>query len=85
MTYSQAFYSQNNEILINNSDKLIPSYIVCYDEIKEGDIEASKCLDNIPIILINTKKYNQEKTSIDLTDNNYATYGEASIMSRKGR
>lgn len=74
-----------NEILINNSDKLIPSYIVCYDEIKEGDIEASKCLDNIPIILINTKKYNQEKTSIDLTDNNYATYGEASIMSRKGR
>lgn len=74
-----------NEILINNSDKLTPSYIVCYDEIKEGDIEASKCLDNIPIILINTKKYNQEKTSIDFTDNNYATYGEASIMSRKGR
>ena len=74
-----------NEILINNSDKLIPSYVICYDDIRKGDIDASKYLGNIPIILINTKKYNQEKTSIDLADNNYVTYGEASIMSRKGR
>lgn len=74
-----------NEILIKNSNHMKPSYIVCYDEIKIGDIVASKSLGNIPLVLIHTKKYNNEKTTIDLNNNDYISYAEASIMSSKGR
>lgn len=48
-----------NEILMNEKDsKFRPSYIVCYDEVKEGDIKASQLLGNIPLIVIDTSKYN---------------------------
>lgn len=60
-----------NEILISeNYEELKPSYVVCYDEIKEGDIRASKLLGNIPLVIINTKKYNY-KNKNDFSKNNY--------------
>ena len=76
-----------NEILMKHSDKLIPSYVVCYDDIKNGDIAASRKLGNIPIILIHTEKYKQEISMIDFFNNDYISYFEYRIMqsSRKGR
>lgn len=74
-----------NEILMKNSNLLKPSCIICYDEIKIGDIEASKLLGNIPLVLLHTNKYNVKYTCIDPEDNDYLSYTEASIISKKGR
>lgn len=74
-----------NEILMKNSNLLKPSCIICYDEIKIGDIEASKLLGNIPLVLLYTNKYNVKYTCIDTEDNDYLRYTEASIISKKGR
>lgn len=48
-----------NEILYNTKvDSLKPSYIVCFDDIKEESyIRAVN--DNLPIVVINSKKYNK--------------------------
>lgn len=74
-----------NEILMKNSNLLKPSCIICYDEIKLGDVEASKILGNIPLVLLYTNKYNVKYTCIDTEDNDYLRYTEASIISKKGR
>ena len=74
-----------NEILMKNSNLLKTSCIICYDEIKIGDIEASKLLGNIPLVLLHTNKYNVKYTCIDPEDNDYLSYTEASIISKKGR
>ena len=74
-----------NEILIKNSNTLTPSYIVCYDEIKQGDIEASISLGRIPLILIHTEKYSNAKKAITFDDDCYLSYGEASIMVKTRR
>lgn len=74
-----------NEILMKNSNLLKPSCIICYDEIKIGDVEASKLLGNIPLVLLHTNKYNVKYTCIDPEDNDYLSYTEASIISKKGR
>lgn len=74
-----------NEILMKNSNLLKPSCIICYDEIKIGDIEASKLLGNISLVLLHTNKYNVKYTCIDPEDNDYLSYTEASIISKKGR
>lgn len=36
--------------------RVMPSYVVCYDKITNGDVYTAK-LYNLPIVLINTKKY----------------------------
>ena len=74
-----------NEILIKNSNTLTPSYIVCYDEIKEGDVEASISLGRIPLILIHTEKYSNAKKAITFDYDCYLSYGEASIMVKTRR
>ena len=74
-----------NEILIKNSNTLTPSYIVCYDEIKEGDVEASISLGRIPLILIHTEKYSNAKKAITFDNDCYLSYGEASIMVKTRR
>ena len=76
-----------NEILMKYSNKLNPSYVVCYDDIKEGDIIASKRLGNIPIILIHTNKYEQQISMIDLFNNDYISHFEYRILhsSKKGK
>ncbi len=56
-----------NEILYNNYNKkgeeckILPTYVICYDEIKEGDIFISNYFGNIPLVIIDTKKYTKEK------------------------
>lgn len=67
-----------NEILIKGSNELKPSYIVCYDSIKEGDIITSKYFNNIPLVIINTKKYNTTKTSINIDIEHNRSYIEPS-------
>ena len=76
-----------NEILMKNSNKLKPSYVVCYDDIKEGDIAASRKLGNIPIVLIHTDKYEQQISMIDFFNNDYISYSDYRMMQnvRKGR
>lgn len=74
-----------NEILIKNSNTLTPSYIVCYDEIKEGDVESSISLGRIPLILIHTKKYSSAKKMVTFDNDCYFSYEEASILVKKRR
>lgn len=76
-----------NEILMKYSDKLKPSYVVCYDDIKVGDVDVSKKLGNIPIVLIHTDKYEQQISMADFFDDEYISYFDYRIMqsSRKGR
>ena len=74
-----------NEIFMKNSDLLKPNCIICYDEIKVGDVEASKLFGNIPLVLIHTDKYKVKYTCIEFENNEYMDYAQASIASRKGR
>lgn len=76
-----------NEILMKYSDKLKPSYVVCYDDIKEGDVAVSKKLGNIPIVLIHTNKYEQQISMIDFFNNDYISHFDYRIMQnfKKGR
>ena len=70
-----------NEILMKNSNKLKPSYVVCYD------VAASRKLGNIPIVLIHTDKYEQQISMIDFFNNDYISYSDYRMMQniRKGR
>lgn len=72
-----------NEILMKNSNMLSPSYIVCFDDIKEGDIKASKYFNNIPIVLIHTDKYKVSKKKVDYNFNNYISYSELDSNKRR--
>ena len=38
-------------------ERVKPDYVICYDDIKEGDLKVAKNY-NLPIVLIDTKKYN---------------------------
>jgi len=77
-----------NEILIKENNDLYPSYVVCYDEIKEGDLTVAKKL-NIPLILIHTEKYNKKinvnKSFID--EDKYISHAENYMITdyKKGR
>ncbi len=73
-----------NEILIKNKDYddnniLFPSYIVCFDEIKIGDLEFSKKYD-LPIVLINSSKYSSKKETIDLAGDSYIDNYSSSFL-----
>lgn len=66
-----------NEILYSEkSETLKPDFIIAYDTIKPIDIRASKEF-NIPIVIINSKKYIQKNGLESITDNSYLDYEEA--------
>ncbi len=61
-----------NELVIKNGeDGIKPSAVVCYDEITKEEIELAKEYQ-LPILLINSKKYHQEEGYTDFDD--YDTY-----------
>lgn len=68
-----------NEIQISEKyEYLHPSYVVCYDNIKEGDIRASKLLGGIPLVVINTQKYTYKKDGfISPSEDRYISSFEA--------
>ena len=68
-----------NEIQISEKyEYLQPSYVVCYDKIKEGDIRASKLLGGIPLVIINTQKYAYKKEGfISASEDKYISPYEA--------
>ena len=61
--YNEIVYLNKNKSkifekdVLNNLDFLKPSYLICYDIIKEFDYHVAK-IEAIPIILIKTKNYN---------------------------
>ena len=64
-----------NEILVSQDETkntlLKPDYVVCYNKVLEEDIESAKKLGNIPIIVINTKRYSMKYSGIEYEENNY--------------
>ena len=65
--YNEILYK--NLLTQNKQDTIKPSYVICYDEIKEGDLSIAK-INNIPIILLQTKYYAQkEPTNLYVKDN----------------
>lgn len=68
-----------NEIIFNYGKNLgndiitpKPAFILCYDEIKEIHKTSAKTL-NLPILIINTKDYNQVKNNKEIVQRNYYT------------
>ena len=61
---------KNNEIGAGEYQRLLPSYVICFDELDDKSIEAAKEL-NIPIILIDRTKYKKLEGNNNLT--NYET------------
>ena len=49
---------------LETKDAMKPSYIVCYDVIKCGDLMAAKTSGNIPLILLHTKHYRRNNNAI---------------------
>lgn len=74
-----------NEILIRNKDfdgnnNLFPSYVVCFNEIKDGDLDFSKKY-NLPIVLIKENRYNSKKKEmIDIEGDQYIDSYSASYL-----
>lgn len=64
-------YSYNEMLYLNSvNDKdttLKPSYILCFDEIKSGDVAASKLNGNIPLVLLHSNFYKtNNNNSVDI-------------------
>lgn len=60
-----------NEILYKETPNLIPDYVVCFDTIDDKDRIIAREL-NIPIVIINSKKYNKNVDKIEgIEKNNY--------------
>ena len=60
-----------NEILYKEEDDFKPDYIVCFDNVDDNDRVIAREL-NIPIVLINSKKYTKKCGSLEkLDENNY--------------
>lgn len=53
--YNEIVYQEKNKNI--QLEKVKPDYVICYDDIKEGDLKVAKNY-NLPIVLIDTKKYN---------------------------
>lgn len=64
--YNEVLYQEKKTDI--QLSKVKPSFVVCYDEIMDGDTLAAKHY-NIPIVLINTKKYNFNQNVIDADEN----------------
>ena len=56
-----------NEILVMEDEKIKPEYIVCYDNVKENDLKASKKM-NIPIVIIHTEYYKEAINNFSVVD-----------------
>lgn len=52
--YNEIVYQEKNKNI--PQEKVKPDYIVCYDDIKEGDLKVAMNY-NLPIVLVDTKKY----------------------------
>lgn len=61
-------YAYNEMLYLNKVDDkdttLKPSYIMCFDEIKPGDIAASKLNGNIPLVLLHSRFYKVNDNNI---------------------
>lgn len=67
--YNEILYLENNEVV---SDILMPTCIVCYDEVTSLDVDLSRNM-SMPIVLIHTQYYNNKTTSIDFNNKKYGS------------
>ena len=66
-----------NEILYKEEAAFKPDYVVCFDTIDDNDTNIAHEL-NIPIVLINSKKYTKKSGSLErLDENNYIDASDA--------
>ena len=59
-----------NEILYKEYDNFKPDFIVCFDEIKQRDLQIAEKL-NLKIVLINSKKYERNEDLEFINNNTY--------------
>ena len=62
--YNEILYSQKN------NGYIYPSYIICFDEIRDIDLYFSK-LENLPIIKINSLNYRKNSNISDILEDRY--------------
>jgi len=72
--YNEILYSQTEE------DNLYPSYIICFDEIRDIDLYFAK-KENLPIIKINTLHYRKSGIIEDSMENKYRNADETKNIS----
>ena len=67
-----------NEILYKENDDLKPDYIVCFDVADDKHITIAREM-NIPIVIINSKKYIKKSGGLETLDkNNYLNGSDVS-------
>lgn len=63
--YNEIVYQEKSRKIELN--KLMPDYVICYDEVTEGDIKVAKYY-NLPIVLIDTRQYKFNNRFLDTSD-----------------
>lgn len=75
--YNEIVYQEKSRNI--KLDTIVPDYIMCYDEVTDIDINVAKYY-NLPIVLINTKKYKFNNKIIDVSESEKYINGDDYYM-----
>lgn len=75
--YNEIVYQEKSRNI--KLDTIVPDYVMCYDEVTDIDINVAKYY-NLPIVLINTKKYKFNNKIIDVSESEKYINGDDCYM-----
>ena len=75
--YNEIVYQEKSRNI--KLDTIVPDYVMCYDEVTDSDINVAKYY-NLPIVLINTKKYKFNNKIIDVSESEKYINGDDYYM-----
>lgn len=75
--YNEIVYQEKSRNI--KLDTIVPDYVMCYDEVTDSDINVAKYY-NLPIVLINTKKYKFNNKTIDVSESEKYINGDDYYM-----
>ena len=75
--YNEIVYQEKSRNI--KLDTIVPDYVMCYDEVTDIDINVAKYY-NLPIVLINTKKYKFNNKTIDVSESEKYINGDDYYM-----
>lgn len=75
--YNEIVYQEKSRNI--KLDTIVPDYVMCYDEVTDIDINVAKYY-NLPIVLINTKKYKFNNKIIDVSESEKYINGDDYYM-----
>lgn len=75
--YNEIVYQEKSRNI--KLDTIVPDYVMCYDEVTDSNINVAKYY-NLPIVLINTKKYKFNNKIIDVSESEKYINGDDYYM-----